>query len=237
MKRLINAILLFSIGAGLWACSSVSTISMQTQRVAVDQRFSLTSSLDSLIQPYKDSMNREMGEIIAHASVDFISARPSSNLGNWFTDAIFTNQTRTVRMSEPIFCLFNTGGIRSTLNKGAITLGDLFKLMPFENEIVWVRMPIESLSEIEAYIQKSGGEPISNAKMIQGKLELSGRTENTTHFWVITSDYLMNGGDKMAFFEKRTSVNLTGKLLRDALIQEAKEQGELREDTTERISF
>jgi hypothetical protein len=47
----------------------------------------------------------------------------------------------------------------------------------------------------------------------------------------------MNGGDKMVFFEKRTSVNLTGKLLRDALIQEAKEQGELREDTTERISF
>ena len=66
MKRVINAILLLSIGAGLWACSSVSTISMQTQRVAVDQRFSLNSSLDSLIQPYKDSLNREMDEIIAH---------------------------------------------------------------------------------------------------------------------------------------------------------------------------
>ena len=31
----------------------------------------------------------------------------------------------------------------------------------------------------------------------------------------------------MVFFEKRTSVNLTGKLLRDALIQEAKEQGDI----------
>jgi 2',3'-cyclic-nucleotide 2'-phosphodiesterase (5'-nucleotidase family) len=237
MKRKINAILLFSIGAGLWACSSVSTISMQTQRVAVDQRFSLNSSLDSLIQPYKDSLNREMDEIIAHSSIDFSVSRPNSNLGNWFTDAIFINQTRTVRMSEPIFCLFNTGGIRSTLNKGAITLGDMFKLMPFENEIVWVRMPAETLSEIEVYLQKSGGEPISNAKMIQGKLELSGWSENTTHFWVITSDYLMNGGDRMTFFENKTSINLTGKLLRDALIQEAKEQGELKEDTTDRISF
>ena len=54
-------------------------------------------------------------------------------------------------------------------------------------------------------------------------------------FWVITSDYLMKGGDNMEFFKKRTETNLTGKLMRDALITEAREQKELYVDTTMRI--
>jgi hypothetical protein len=71
--------------------------------------------------------------------------------------------------------------------------------------------------------------------MINGKLEINGWRENTTHFWVITSDYLMKGGDNMEFFKKRTETNLTGKLMRDALITEAREQKELYVDTTMRI--
>jgi hypothetical protein len=47
----------------------------------------------------------------------------------------------------------------------------------------------------------------------------------------------MNGGDKMAFFSKREEVNLTGRLMRDALITEAKEQGTLYVDTISRITF
>jgi len=68
-------------------------------------------------------------------------------------------------------------------------------------------------------------------------LEINNWREGVTHFWVITSDYLMNGGDKMAFFSKREEVNLTGRLMRDALITEAKEQGTLYVDTISRITF
>jgi hypothetical protein len=59
--------------------------------------------------------------------------------------------------------------------------------------------------------------------------------ENTTHFWVLTSDYLMNGGDKMDFFKKKTNLNSTGKLLRDILIEELKNQGTMVEDLELRV--
>jgi 2',3'-cyclic-nucleotide 2'-phosphodiesterase (5'-nucleotidase family) len=156
---------------------------------------------------------------------------------NWVADAVFANQTKMVRLSEPIFCLLNTGGIRSTINKGEVTLSDMFKLMPFDNEIVWVRMPASSITDIESFIRNSGGEPISNARVEQGKLVINGWRETTTSFLVITSDYLLNGGDKASFFAKRLEVNFTGKLMRNALIEEARQQKELQIDTVSRISF
>lgn len=225
------------IGAGLWACSSVNTISVNSQLVELNSGSGSSRSIDSLIRPYKDSLSKQMDEVIGHSDFNFTVSRPGSNLTNWVADAIFVNQTKTVKLSQPIMCLLNTGGIRSTLNVGDITIGDIYKLMPFDNEIVWVELPVSVLPEIEEYLKRSGGEPISNAHLTNGKLQLDSWRENSTHFWVITSDYLLNGGDKMNFFLKKTNVNQTGKLMRDALIDEVKEQKILNQDTVIRIQL
>jgi 2',3'-cyclic-nucleotide 2'-phosphodiesterase (5'-nucleotidase family) len=230
-----NFIYIIIIGAGLMACSSVNTLSFETGSVKMTKDLASDSRIDSLVSPYQDSLNEEMNEVIAQATVDFVVARPSSNLGNWVASAVFVNQTKTMRLSIPTFCLLNTGGIRASLNKGDITVGDMYKLMPFDNEIVWVKLPISVLPEIEAYLVKSGGEPLAGATMVNGKLEIGSWRKEATHVWVITSDYLMNGGDKMNFFQKKEDINSSGRLIRDALITEAKEQKILLEDTTVRI--
>jgi hypothetical protein len=49
-------------------------------------------------------------------------------------------------------------------------------------------------------------------------------TADTKTVWVLTSDYLMNGGDNMTFFEKKVSVVYPNELLRDVFIQMAKKQ-------------
>ena len=234
---MIKIIYIFFIGAGLLACSSVNTISVKPQAINLTEEYSSNKFIDSMIMPYKDSLSKEMDVIIAKAEVDFTVARPGSNLGNWVADAIFVNQIKNVRLNEPIFCLLNTGGIRASLNKGDITIGDMYKMMPFDNEIVWVKLPVSVLPEIENYLVKSGGEPISNAKLENGKLVINGWRKGVTEFWVITSDYLMNGGDKMNFFLQKNDTNLSGKLMRDALISIAKEQQVLVEDSVLRIVF
>jgi hypothetical protein len=47
----------------------------------------------------------------------------------------------------------------------------------------------------------------------------------------------MNGGDKASFFSKRTEVNRTGRLVRDALMSEIELVGTIIADTTVRITF
>lgn len=225
-------------GAGLMACSSANISVHSNTNYVNGSNDGVTNKIDSMVAPFEDSVKKMMNEKVAMAEVDFVvNKNPSGNLSNWVADAVFVNQTRMVRMAEPIFCLLNSGGIRSTLNKGDVTLGDLFKVMPFDNTVVWVRMPIESLKDIENYVVQKGGDPIANAIIEEKGLKVNGLTERHTHVWIITSDYLMNGGDNMKFFEQRTEVNNTGKLLRDVLIEEAKTQGTLINDPSNRMNF
>jgi 2',3'-cyclic-nucleotide 2'-phosphodiesterase (5'-nucleotidase family) len=213
----------------------ILTIDSKKNKEPISNEIKADDKFLSEIKPYKDSLDKKMNEVLGKSETDFIVARPSSNLMNWMADAVFVNQTRTVRLAQPLICLFNTGGIRSSIGKGDVTLGDMYKLMPFENTLVWVELPVSVIPEIETYLKQSGGEPMANCKLINGKLEINGMRENTTHFWVLTSDYLMNGGDKMDFFKKKTNANTTGKLLRDILIEELKNQGMMLEDLELRV--
>ena len=215
------------LGISIFACSSHIRIHELSEKSKVDASISSSLKIDELIQPYKDSLDKEMNQVLGFSKDNFEIQRPSSSLMNWCADAVFANQTKNVKLAQPIFCILNTGGLRSTIGKGTVSLGDIYKLMPFDNTIVWVELPISSIAEIEKYLSQSGGEPIANAKLENGKLLINGNNEKMTHFWVLTSDYLMNGGDKMSFFEQRTNAIMNGKLLRNAFIEEVKSQDTL----------
>jgi len=218
-------VIFFLIGASLLACSSHLNIS--GSKVPINVHAKEKQEISTFISPFKDSMDRTMNLILAESSVSMEVGRPSSLLGNWASDALFVNQTRTVKLSEPIFCLLNTGGLRSSIGKGPVTLGDIFRIIPFENSVVWLRLPISSLDKIEYYLQQSGGEPISNASMFQGRFSVNNVTEETKFVWVITTDYLANGGDRMDFFQDAIERSDKKTLLRDVFIEEAKLQKNL----------
>ncbi len=71
--------------------------------------------------------------------------------------------------------------------------------------------------------------------MIQGKLIVNGVTENTKFIWVITTDYLANGGDRMDFFQDAVERFDKKTLLRDVFIEEAKTQKNLIVSSEKRI--
>ncbi len=218
-------------------CACSPKLSINSEQIKITKEELADSSLTTFIAPFKEEMDAQMQLKIAESEHDFIVKRPSSNLMNWMADAVFVNQTRNVRLSLPTFCLLNTGGIRSSIGKGDVLLKDLFKVMPFDNTIIWAKIPMTSLEKISAYLLKSGGEPISNVEMKNGQLLLSNFGENVAvnYFWVITSNYLFNGGDNMNFFKDAVETVETKILIRDVLIQEAKFQEILLNDSKSRI--
>ena len=218
-------------------CACSPKLSINSEQIKITKEELADSSLTTFIAPFKEEMDAQMQLKIAESEHDFIVKRPSSNLMNWMADAVFVNQTRNVRLNLPTFCLLNTGGIRSSIGKGDVLLKDLFKVMPFDNTIIWAKIPMTSLEKISAYLIKSGGEPISNVEMKNGQLLLSNVGENVAvnYFWVITSNYLFNGGDNMNFFDDAVETVETKILIRDVLIQEAKFQEILLNDSKSRI--
>ena len=214
-------------GAGLLACSSVNTITVEGGSVAVTKEYEETNRIDSIISPYTDSLKDEMLEVIAVAPKDFVKGRPNGVLNNWSADAVLSYHKNTEGINGPIMSLLNVGGLRNPISKGDVTIGDIYKLMPFDNMVVCVEMPMSSLTDIDYYLSVSGGEPISGVIYKNGKLQFTGEGEHASTYWIITSDYLMNGGDKMNFFEQRVRVINTNMLLRETFIEVAKQQKEL----------
>ena len=91
------------------------------------------SLINIFIEPYRTSIESEMNEIISFTESDLIKNKPVGNLGNFVTDLCLS-------YAEADICIMNNGGLRSSINKGNITVGMIYELMPFENELVIVEL-------------------------------------------------------------------------------------------------
>ena len=200
------------------------------------------SLITSIIEPYKVGIDSVMNEVLCISSVEMIKGKPESLLGNFVTDLC-------LEMYDSIadICVMNNGGLRSSLPSGKITRGDIYKLMPFENELVVLELNAEEVYELAEYITNRGGEPFSgcNIYLYESKImEIEVENGDIIHknefdnvtmslpvcgtyselmeddlytFKVLTSDYLANGGDKMKFFNNKEQYKV-GIKLRDAII-------------------
>lgn len=184
-----------------------------------------TNRITEFLQPYHDSLQLQMQEVVSYTDNPLIKGNPESNLGNFVADAcqwLADSLARTGQITNTDFTMLNSGGLRTALPKGNITRGNIFELMPFENELVIVYLPSDISDKLFSYIAKRNGNPVSGIKMqikeneainieIQGK-----KISSNPECKLLTSDYLANGGDNLDFL-----VNLkrdkTGVKVRDAI--------------------
>jgi 2',3'-cyclic-nucleotide 2'-phosphodiesterase (5'-nucleotidase family) len=224
-------------GAGLVACS-FSRQKLVSNTLIVDSSTQTLNKIDSIVNPYKSGLQNEMNRIIAQSEVDFIKARPNGNLGFLVCDVLMEEMSSFTDQSIPVICMLNHGGLRSTLNQGNITVGDIYKLMPFDNTLVFVKLSASKIFEIQHYLYQSGGEPISGFYLENDLIYNSNKKPwIEQEFYVLTSDYLLNGGDKMNFFSNHLELIETNKLLRDILIQGIEKRKILHDVKEQRILF
>ena len=138
---------------------------------------------------------------------------------------------------KPDFCVLNNGGFRTSLNKGPITKGKIFEIMPFDNYLVVVTLNDKQLNELLDYIKKKSqmgasrksGVPVSGIRMRITDNEIDKcfiqnvKYNPNKNYHILTTDYLANGGDNMTFFKKASNYINTEVLLRDAIIDYIRE--------------
>jgi 2',3'-cyclic-nucleotide 2'-phosphodiesterase (5'-nucleotidase family) len=228
---------IFILGAGLSACSFGKQTFVNGRSIPLTAEYVNSRSVDSIVSPYKIELDKEMNQVIAQAEVDFINQRPNGNLGFLVAD-ILLEKGKEILPNENVICLINTGGLRAPISKGNVLLGDVFKLMPFDNQFTLVKMPANSINDIKEYLKKSGGEPISGFKIVQDSI-FNGQNETwkTEDFWVVTSDFLINGGDNMNFFQQKLEVKNPSLLLRNVILEGLQKRKSLGEISEIRIKF
>jgi len=182
------------------------------------------SNLLKMIKPYSDSLSGLMNQVVGFTSYELTNQKPEGLLGNFISDALLQYVQHGILPREPVMVLLNSGGLRAPLPKGNITLGRIFETLPFENNLVILKIPLSQMDNIVNKILERKGDPVSNIIIHKEKnnvhWEFKNNAYNKDYIYIITSDYLANGGDGYTQFKDALEVINSGFKLRDVLLMQ-----------------
>lgn len=238
-------------GLSLAALASCHT-KLNMARVQPQKNISISADMEAdrrsqaLIEPYKKTMEAQMNSKISHTAVELTKMGDNSSLGNLLADYTYEGAAEWAAKNNfpPIDgAVINIGGIRSSIGQGDILLKHVYEVMPFENEVVIVKMPAKAMDALfDYYLKNQKNNPVSHLvvetgngmllkALANGKAIESGKT-----YYIATSDYLALGGDNMKFFSQGEMVS-TGIKLRDLFIEKFKANPEVKTPTDLRLIF
>ncbi len=253
MKRTITYTLLITCVLLLNSCKThYSKISCEAENLIVSDGLNVPDSeVVSVYSPFKDIIEKDMARVISVSVTEMAKDRPESNLTNFLADLLLAEGEKVAGKNasqiKPEISYFNYGGIRSSLPLGEITVGDIFELMPFENEMVYLRLGGGQIQEFLNFVAAKGGDSVGGVRFVisGGKakdVKVGGiPLKNGKQYWLVTNDYVASGGDGLEVFAKRSDFIESGEKIRDVIIsymEGKQEKGEkLSAEKDGRISY
>ena len=244
-KYLISGLALLSI---LSCKTPLNIASVQAEKnISISKDLPEDENFKNIIEPYKLELDGKMNNKISHTSVDLTKEGDDSNLGNLLADFTFEGADDWAK-SNGIpngvdGAVINIGGIRTTIGAGDILTKQIYEVMPFENEVMIMKMKGSDLQGLfDYYLKTLKNNPVSHILIETDtdkitKQLISGKPIDVNKtYYIATSDYLALGGDNMDYFKKGEMIS-TGIKLRDLFLQKFKENPEIKVPTDRRLNF
>lgn len=181
-----------------------------------------------MITPYKNRLDREMGEVIAKGRRELKKNVGESPLGNLVADMQkdFSEKKFGRRIDISVV---NNGGLRNSLPEGDITLGNIYELAPFENVIYLLELTAADVENVARYAIKGKNLGMAGLKVEGSGGELASVTVGgealapDKSYVLAINDYLANGGDHMDFLIPLPRLVESDVLMREMLIEQMKQ--------------
>lgn len=190
---------------------------------------------DANVQKIVDDAKAQVGtvfdEVVGKTSVDLaLNFNAESNAGNFVTDVM--------RQAVKVDAAFEVpGDLRSDIVKGNITVGDLYKLLPWDNTIYTMKLTGAQLKEVleqgatldKGMIQVSGLKFKYDPGKAKGQkvydiiLSNGDKVQMDKEYTVAANDYVATGGDNFSTFLKGRDIVNTYIMERDAVSDYIKE--------------
>ncbi|SHK59916.1 5'-nucleotidase C-terminal domain-containing protein [Hymenobacter psychrotolerans] len=187
------------------------------------------ATVAATIAPYRQRVTEQMAAVLGTAPVAIAKNPGESPLANFVADLQRSRASRET--GQPIdLSVMTNGGLRAPLPAGSITMGSVFELMPFENELVILDAPGDVVQQLFAYAARvrmpiSGGTYAVSPEGKATDIRINGQQFNPDQdrmYTIAISDYLAGGGDQLTFF-KTIKPRGTGVLLRNAIADHIRE--------------
>lgn len=181
---------------------------VERSRIIVDSRYDQNSDQTAaqFLAPYKQVNDSVMGPIVGQVAHNMHAKRPESDLSNLLADILIWSAKDYDE--QPVFAVYNMGGIRADLTKGVVTYGDVLDVAPFENKICFTTLTGEKLMDVFREIASHGGDGVSKGVELVVKMDGKGEKgelisaklhgkeiDPQAEYRVATINYLLEGND------------------------------------------
>lgn len=200
-----------------------SIVKSNVSQITKDNAKDITpdKQVENRIKEIKDSQDKILQTKVGSTNVHLDGERADvrtreTNLGNLLTDAMIYETGADVAIT-------NGGGIRSSIDKGDITKGDIIKVLPFGNYIETKELTGSQIKKVLEHGVKDYGNPAGSFAHISGvkvvvdpKKEVGNRIIDITidnkkidlnkKYTVATNDFMAVGGDDYPVFKDAKSL-------------------------------
>ncbi len=213
------ALLLLSCAPKSWHVNSLNT-----EFSAISDTLPQDSAIAQAISPYKIALDSVMEVVIGISEKELTKGGMEHTLGNFISDVLRTKAIE-VYQAEVDLAAVTSGGLRTQIKQGALTVGDIYELMPFENELLLLQISSQQVRQLFEYGFQRKNLSVANAKVVYDKyghiqsLTIGGEAfREDANYNLAISDYLATGGDGIDFL-KHSDVALSKQYkVRDAII-------------------
>ncbi|SCG81869.1 bifunctional 2',3'-cyclic nucleotide 2'-phosphodiesterase/3'-nucleotidase precursor protein [Proteiniborus sp. DW1] len=182
---------------------------------------------------FNDELSPILDEVIGEAAGDFTHNSREENvtlLGRWSSEVMKEKAGVQVAIQ-------NGGGLRESLEKGSITMGDMYAIMPFDNQLVTMELkgsdlkkaidhginhPDRGNGQFAGLIVEFDKNAEHGNRVTKITLEDGTPIDMEEYYTVTTNDFLITGGDGYDFSNARNVVD-TYIPIRDVLVEAIKE--------------
>ena len=187
-------------------------VTVRGSRIALDKGLDGKgdSTATAIVNEYRQKVVEMQAPVLGFAPEPVERMRPEGPMNNFEADVLM--EYGSIYNGAPVdVAVANYGGIRNSWAAGNITVGDVYKVFPFDNCLFLMTLTGEQLTTLFRAIAHDGGQPLSGAHLVidtEGTLvtaDVQGKPiDPAAHYRIATLDYLAEGNDGMGVLAEGT---------------------------------
>lgn len=205
--------------------------------IPVTEELPEDKEIKEMVASFRTKLDQKLKEVVGRTGVPLVGEaekirKMETNLGNLVADLM-----RTATHTE--IALVNGGSIRGSLEKGPITLEDVWRVLPYDTQLAQVELTGSQIAEVlnhsislgpgltGGFLQVSGvsftiGKSGLEDIRVQGK-----PLQRERYYSIAITDFMFAGGDGYGHFKKGRSRLERPFLIRDLFLDYLKENKEI----------
>lgn len=219
-------LILFLIGLSVGQIGAQVRL-ISASRIKVDARWDSLSneSMSRVLESYKAKMGVDVYRQIGECARLMTVQAPESLLSDFLADQLYLKANQ-LSLEGVDFSILNFGCIRAPLKEGPIRVSDIYKVMPFENELVLLEVKGSDVLSLFKSVARMNGACVSNValeikdKKVNSLLIGGNAVESDRIYRIATMDYLADGNSGMSALLHALKRTDTGLKARDIYIEQ-----------------